>query len=74
MPLQAVEQVRKTENETKSTGEPMPHRLCSGKPVSLFTRTHQKSQLHQAQQGVRNIKHISSAANSELDIAWLILL
>lgn len=73
MPLQAVEQVRKTENETKSTGEPMPHRLCCVQPASLFTRTHQKSQLHQVPAGCQNIKHISSAANSELNIARLIV-
>lgn len=51
MSLQAVEQGRKTENETKSTGEPMPHRLCSVQPASLLTHTHQKSQLYQATAG-----------------------
>lgn len=42
MLLQAVEQARKTENETKSTGELMPHRLCSVQAASLLAHTHRK--------------------------------
>lgn len=51
MPLQPVEQGRKTKNETRSTGEPMPHRLRSVQPARLLTHTHQKSQLYQATAG-----------------------
>ena len=74
MPLQAVEQGRKTENETKSTGEPMPHRLCSVQPASLLTHSHtKKANYTKSQQGIKNIKQISSTANSELDMAQIIL-
>lgn len=66
MPLQAVEQGRKTENETKSTGELMPHRLCSVQPASSLTHT-KKDSYTKRQQNVKNIKHISSTANSELE-------
>jgi len=46
MLLQAVEQGRKTEDKTKPTGEPMPHRLYSVQPASVLIHTHQNSQLH----------------------------